>query len=277
MNIKCIALDLDRTTLDRNGRLSAKNKEALEYAIAHGVHVVVASGRALHSLPQDILAVKGIRYAVTSNGAEVYDLRTGQCLKAYCMTEASVDAIMELTREEQVAYEVFVEGRAYAQRAYVADPVAHGAMPEAIPYIQSTRCPVEDFTAFLTEQKGKLGSMDVVVRDDQTKLRLWKTLQEQVEDIYITSSVKQLLEISYKDCGKHSGVRFLLDYLGLKREELAAFGDGDNDAELLRFAGMGFAMENASPGCKAAADLIAPAHDADGVAWGIAKIFQIPV
>jgi hypothetical protein len=272
--INCIALDLDRTTLNREGRLGAKNKEALEAAIAQGIHVVVASGRAFHSLPQDILDIEGIQYAVTSNGAAVYDLHTGKCLKAWYLTEASVEAILELTKKETVAYETFIEGRAYAQKAYVEDPVAFGATQDAVPYIQSTRRAVEDFGAFLEMHRGKLGSMDVVVGDEKTKMRLWQLLKTQVPDIYVTSSVEQLLEISYKDCGKHSGVRFVLEYLGLQREELAAFGDGDNDADLLRFAGLGFAVENASPGCKAAADVIAPAHDADGVAWGIWRILE---
>ena len=50
MKIKCIALDMDRTTLSAEGKLSQKNKEALEYAIKKGVHVVIASGRAFSAL-----------------------------------------------------------------------------------------------------------------------------------------------------------------------------------------------------------------------------------
>ena len=68
--------------------------------------------------------------------------------------------------------------------------------------------------------------------------------------------------------------RFLLEYLGLNREGLAAFGDGDNDKELLAYARIGIAMENASPECKRAADWIAPSNDRDGVAWGIEKILR---
>lgn len=60
MAIKCIALDMDRTTLDAKGRLSEKNREALEYAIKKGVHIVIASGRAFSTLPADVMAVKGI-------------------------------------------------------------------------------------------------------------------------------------------------------------------------------------------------------------------------
>ncbi len=69
MKIKCIALDLDRTTLDSQGHLSEENRTVIESAVADGVHVVVASGRSLDSLPAEITDIKGIRYAITSNGA----------------------------------------------------------------------------------------------------------------------------------------------------------------------------------------------------------------
>ena len=57
MSIQCIALDLDRTTLNGEGRLSPGNRQALEYAIAKGVHIVIASGRSFASLPRDVTAV----------------------------------------------------------------------------------------------------------------------------------------------------------------------------------------------------------------------------
>ena len=67
MNIKCIALDLDRTTLNASGRLSDGNYNALCHAIENGVHIVIASGRSFDTLPKDVLAVPGIEYAITSN------------------------------------------------------------------------------------------------------------------------------------------------------------------------------------------------------------------
>ena len=65
MNIKCIALDLDRTTLNASGRLSDGNYNALCHAIENGVHIVIASGRSFDTLPKDVLAVPGIEYAIT--------------------------------------------------------------------------------------------------------------------------------------------------------------------------------------------------------------------
>ena len=70
------------------------------------------------------------------------------------------------------------------------------------------------------------------------------------------------------------GAAFLLEYLGMNRENLAAFGDGDNDAELLRYAKLGFAVENGTEACKHAADELVPSHEEDGVARGIERILQ---
>lgn len=285
MEIKCIALDLDRTTLDSQGHLSEENRTAIGRAASAGIHVVVASGRSLDSLPAEITEIPGVRYAITSNGAAVYDLCERKCLRQFKMTPESVEDILrhteqgrmkiEYLEETEISYEAFIDGRAFAESRYVADPVRFGAMPQAIPYIQSTRRPIEDMRTFIRDHKSELDCIDLVVKSEEMKNKLWKNLRENVSDVYITSSVKQLLEISHRDAGKESGAKFLLEYLGLTREELAAFGDGDNDSGLLKYAGIGFAVANASPECREAADEIVASNDEYGVAQGINKILAM--
>ena len=70
MTIKLIALDLDGTTLNKSGRLSARTKAALEEAIRGGVHVVIATGRTFSAVPEEVKAIEGIEYILSSNGAE---------------------------------------------------------------------------------------------------------------------------------------------------------------------------------------------------------------
>lgn len=88
-------------------------------------------------------------------------------------------------------------------------------------------------------------------------------------DYVVTSNgaaVSYRLEISHKNSGKSIGLRYVLDKLGITPEETIAFGDGDNDAEMLAMAGIGVAMENATENCKAAADIICGCCENDGVA-----------
>lgn len=275
MNIKCIALDLDRTTLNASGRLSDGNYNALCHAIENGVHIVIASGRSFDTLPKDVLAVPGIEYAITSNGAAIYHIPTSTCLHEYKMTPASVECIIQIAKQHETALEVFIDGKAYALKAYVEDPVSYGTTPQAIPYIQSTRIPIDDIISFIQEHIDHIDSMDIVVSSEQQKQLIWNELQYNCDEIYITSSVSQLIEISHKDAGKHSGLRFIREYLNLKPEETAAFGDGDNDIDLLKEAGIGIAMENASSKCKDAATFITKHHDKDGVAYGITEFLKI--
>lgn len=275
MNIKCIALDLDRTTLNANGRLSDGNFTALSNAIKQGVHVVIASGRSFDTLPRDVLSVPGIEYAITSNGACVYHIPTKTRLMEHKMTPDSIHKILAVAKQYGVALEVFIDGVAYALKDYVDDPVAYGTTPQAIPYIQTTRNPIKDIVSFIDEHIDTIDSMDLVVSGEDLKQEIWMELSKDCDDIYITSSVSQLIEISHKDAGKHSGLRFVRDYLHLKKEETAAFGDGDNDVDLLREAGIGIAMENASKKCKEAATYITKHHDLDGVAYGISHFLAI--
>ena len=275
MRIRCIALDLDRTTLNSEGHLSGDNRKAIEQAVSSGIQIAVASGRSLDSLPGGVMEIPGIRYAITSNGAAVYDLKEGVCLRQYKLKAEAVRDILRWTQGEDVTFEAFIDGKPYAEKAYVEDPVRFGAMPRSIPYIQGTRKPTEDMRSFIREHEGELDCIDVVVKSEKYKQRLWKTLEKQVRDVYITSSVKQLLEISDVNAGKDTAAEFLIGYLGLTREELAGFGDGHNDSGLLKYAGIGFAVANASKECREAADRIVASNDEDGVAEGIDYILKV--
>ena len=275
MDIKCIALDLDMTTLDRSGRLSEGNRQALEHAIARGVHIIIASGRSFDSLPADVLAVPGIEYAITSNGAAVYHIPTRRRLTGYTLEPHSVREIMARTADLSLTYEAFLDGVAYADAGYVSDPVAHGAVPRAIRYIQTTRHPEADIRGFILAHCDQLDSLDLITGDPELKARTEDLLRRTVPDIYVTSSVPQLIEISHRNAGKHSGVRFVAELLGLSPAQVAAFGDGDNDADMLTYVGCGIAVENATPACRSAARYVTARHDQNGVARGIYDILHI--
>lgn len=217
MTIRMIALDLDRTTLDREGRLSRENREALEMVTKQGILVIPASGRSLDSFPAEILELPGIEYVVTSNGAAVYRLACTEhsgrkvpvCLQRFLLKPEMVRKVMELTGGKGVTYEAFVEGKAYADHAYVSDPAGFGAVKEAVPYIRQTRTPVEKIGDFILEHEKCLDSIDVIVGETEKKKALMKLLREQCREIYLTTSVEQLIEISDRNGGKHSGIRFL--------------------------------------------------------------------
>ena len=117
-DIKLVALDLDRTTLNSESHLSEVNRQALIDTISNGVHVCIASGRAFDTLPEDVISVPGIEYAITSNGAAIYRIAGKECLKSYVLTPESVKTILKLTENDIVTYEAFIKGQAFASTEY---------------------------------------------------------------------------------------------------------------------------------------------------------------
>ena len=275
MNIKCIALDLDCTTLNAEGILSEGNRKALEFAISKGIHIIIASGRPFGALPKDVLAVPGIEYAITSNGSAIYHIPTGKRLHGFTMEPESIREILRLTQGEPVIYETFVDGIAYMDAALMRDPAAYGfGDPHSVHYLQTTRTSMENIHAFIEEHIHELDSFDLIFWDKATARRVGTLLRENVPHIYSTSTIWPLLELSHKEAGKHSGVRWIAEHLGLSPAEIAAFGDGDNDVEMLQFVGCGVAMANASPTCLAAADRVTGHHNEDGLAQGIYHLLE---
>ena len=274
-NIFLIALDLDGTLLNRHGTLSDANRKALLCAMSKGVHVCICTGRAFDTIPQELLTFPGIEYAITNNGASVYRILGKDKINSLYLEPDAVLTVLEQTRGYNVSYEAFMDGSAYASREYVDNPVEHGASISAVNYIKSTRHPVENIEEFIKEHINELESLDVVVGDSELKDKIIDRIKAATRKVYITSSVKQLIEISIMYGGKRTGLCFLAKYLNIGRENIAAFGDADNDIDMLDYAGCGIAMANASHRLLEVADYVTTHHDEDGVAYAINNILHI--
>ena len=259
-----LAFDLDGTLLNRQGKLSEGNRQALLGAMARGIHVCIATGRALDTIPQEVLTVPGIEFVITGNGSAVFHLPEKKKLRSLLLTAAEVRAVLEATKKYGVAYEAFAEGKAYGGREYIEDPIRFGASQAAVAYIRSTRRPVDDIEAFMLTHE--LDAMDIVVKSREIEQQVTEAIAQSGAEVYLTSSVPHLVEISHRDSGKAGGVKYLADMLGIEPQEVMAFGDAGNDREMLLYAGCGVAMGNASESLRAIADFVTLHHEADGVA-----------
>ena len=84
--------------------------------------------------------------------------------------------------------------------------------------------------------------------------------------LYISKSLPYFLEFASPQVTKATGLNFLAEHLGFARERTVAFGDGENDVELVGWAGYGVAVANAHARVKELADLVCPSVDEEGVA-----------
>ena len=272
MGIRLIAMDLDQTALNREGRLSEHTQRVLEELLERGIQVVPASGRPLAAFPEDVMALKGLQYAIASNGTAIYHLPSNACLARFSLDPQIALDVLELTKGLPVAHEFYIHGKAWASRDYVEHPERYGAFGKTVAYIRATRSPFADAGEFLKRCGRDLDCMDVVAAEESLKRRLMEIISRRCRGVYVTTSDSRLIEISNERAGKHRALACLAAYLRIGAEGIAAFGDADNDAEMLKSAGVGIAMGKATPACREAADYVTRSHDEDGVAWGIREM-----
>ena len=265
-HFSCAAFDLDGTLLNAHSELSPRTKVALDALHRAGIAVIVASGRPFSTIPREILALPAVRYVATGNGVRIYDKKLGRDVYQCSLAPALLEDILRVVHYYPVGYEFFIQGKAFANRAYLANPGAFGADAAGNAYLTRTRAPFDDVHQFVHENRGNIDSMGLSFADLSLKQQLWQRLEREFEGIYVTSSVPRLLEVADQRAGKGQAVAAVLERLHLEPSGLVAFGDADNDLGMLQLAGCGVAMANGDDHLKAAADRIAPHHDDDGVA-----------
>ena len=127
----------------------------------------------------------------------------------------------------------------------------------------SSSPPARDLLAWLAEPPTKL----VLVGDPEALDAVEARAKAAFEGrLYISKSLPYFLEFAADGVTKGAGLDFLAGRMGFTREETIAFGDGENDVELVEWAGYGIAVENAHERVKAVADWICPTAEDEGVA-----------
>ena len=114
MDLRLIALDLDGTTLNSQGKVSPYTKKILEKALSKGILVVIASGRALSAIPEDILNIRGLKYIITSNGSSIFELPDSRRIYANDMKPGVVMSVLAIMQDTHFPFEVFIGGHGYA-------------------------------------------------------------------------------------------------------------------------------------------------------------------
>ena len=108
----------------------------------------------------------------------------------------------------------------------------------------------------------------------EIKKLLLKRTRMKHDIIYLTSAVPMLLEVSDSHGGKASGLAFLEDYLDIARPETAAFGNAENDSDMIAWAGWGVAVANSPEHVRLLADEVTESNDEDGVGRWIQRYLQ---
>lgn len=268
--IKMIGLDLDGTLLNEKKELLPYTKEVLRRALDKGVVVLTATGRPWMGIPEELRTFPGMRYALTSNGARILDIREGTVLIEQLLSRESAKKALEICGKYDTLQEVYYDGQGYASADKMAHVEKYHHNPNMWEYLRTTRIPVQDISRLVDEEERGLDKVQALFADMNERRLAWDELSR-VDGLELVGSLGYNIEVNAAGVNKGTGLVELGKLLGIKREEIMACGDGDNDTVMLREVGFGVAMANAEDQVKAAADYITDSNDNEGAAKAIEK------
>ena len=287
--IKLAALDLDGTLLNRSSKISPRTLAALTAAMRRGVVVVPATGRGLSALPRVVAAIPGLRYALTSNGAAVWDLgpdplaavrsRYGEpgpgpvaepvCLWRRTLPAGTARAVYALLDRYEGELNYFAGGRTFktpaglawtkarmarllSTEAKQADDGRFTILPDLHPYFEAHSGEIEKFCMFFASK----------AQADEVLPRL-----AALPGVEATQGSPDNVEATAAGVNKGAALLALAAQLGIPQAQVLAVGDSENDRKMLEAAGVAAVMANGMPSIQSLADIVSERDcDHDGVA-----------
>lgn len=268
MNIRLVAFDLDGTALREDKTVSPRTEAALREAARRGCAIVPASGRVLKTVPRQVLSLPGVRWCVTANGATVVDLKDRLPVYTDWMTREQTDRILALLCPTGCLVEAYAESDSYAGRAAL-DGMLRLHPPEWLTRLTlETQTFVDDLQGYVKEHRFCIEKINMPFLPRELRDGLAEKLGG-FPEYSVCSAFDTNLEVNTASCSKGEALRHLCETLAIAPEEVMTIGDGGNDVAMLRFAGLGVAMKNASAAALEAADRVTAANTEDGVALAI--------
>jgi hypothetical protein len=261
------AFDLDGTLLRRDLEITARTLAAVEGLRQQGMRLVVATGRRYESAVEhaETLGFGGEDPVVCYGGSMVRRMNGEILLHRTLPKELGLE-VLRWAAERDLHARVFVDGRVIASPNSPAALRFSKRLEE--PGIVVVDSPAE-WLAGAEEEPTKL-----VIVDHPDDVPGW--LDEAQEAfrgrLFVTRSLPHYVEVGGLEGTKSTALEFLCNQWGIAPERVLAFGDADNDVDMLRFAGRGVAVGPMTAGVREAADEVVPGVDEDGVAIYVEKL-----
>lgn len=271
---KLIALDLDGTLLNSDKHLSAENADALQLAADSGAQIVPTTGRFFGGMPQVIRELPYLRYAITVNGAQVQDIRTGRSIYRAEIPLPRALAIMEYLDTLPVIYDCYCGNWGWMARTMQEKAAEYISNPHSLKMVLDLRTPVDDLKEYLFTRGDDVQKIQLFIKDTSQRPAIMTEIEQRFPDTVASTSLSNNIEINDSLANKGDAVRALAAYLDIDMQQTVSFGDGSNDLSMIRACGLGVAMANACPAVLEAANRITASCDENGVAAVINTIFR---
>ncbi len=267
---RLVVSDLDGTLLNEHGRLTPENIAAVESLAEHGIGFTIATGR-LDVMARAFINQLDVRLPVIScNGAAIRDGRTGEFIYKKILPTADLLELVDWLAEHKLDYLCYTPAEVYypagsrrIENFHRYNQIARETGTEPVPLV------------LLTDDRRQLRQTEFIktlaILNQPDEHQAMQAFLQDHPSLTGVLSWSDALDITAAGSSKGLGLTRLADYLGIGLEEIAAFGDNDNDVSLLTAAGLGIAMANASEAAIAASQLMTDSHCASGVAAGFRK------
>jgi len=244
-----VASDLDGTLLPPSLEFTPLTASGIDALRAAGVPFVISTGRMFKSARHMVARLGLISGPIVCyQGALVADLGTGEWQRHLPIAPESAAEVVVAMRELRRHVNVYIDDELYVEDD---DKWAR----QYAEYAEVGMNVVPDLLAVVGRPPTKI----VISSEPSDVARLLPELQERWDDhLYVTRSLPHFIEISDPKASKSSALAYLCDRLGLASERTVACGDGWNDVDMMRWAGLGVAVAEAADDVRASADLVVP-------------------
>lgn len=266
--MKIIFFDLDGTLLDDQKQIPKENLEALAWAAARGILIVPCTGRFFRGVPEPLRALPFLRYAITMNGAEVFDVAQGTALCRAEIPMAQAEAVFDAIETLPALYDCYQDGWGWMPKA-LYDRAEEFLAGEQMQFVMELHTPLEDFRGTLRQRGRPLQKIQLFFKDQACRLRQLERLPVQFPHLQVTTALPNNIELNSWDANKGHALEQLCRCLQISVQDVMALGDGLNDVSMLRTAGLGIAMGNAADAVKQAAGNVTGDNNHAGVAQAI--------
>jgi Cof subfamily protein (haloacid dehalogenase superfamily) len=264
MKYRLIALDLDGTLLDSRLQIRSQTVDALQRARRNGLQVMIVTGRHhtaaypyWHQLDLELPAI-------CCNGTYLYDFRHRRPLAGDPLTLAESNELLALVRKHAIHAMVYVDDvMAYeTQSPHLRNLLKWSAtLPENVrPRIE----PVDSFEKLI--ERADMRWKFLVAGDNAKALEDFNEEVSQRLQLSCVRSAHNRIDISHGGNNKGARLAEFIAQQGILPQEVIAFGDQDNDKEMLRLVGLGVAMGNSHEAVRDHADWVTGTNDSDAIA-----------
>lgn len=269
MPVKLIAFDMDGTLLnDDHVTIPEENISALRAAREKGIKIVAATGRTWCLIDVAVKPLGGVDYAVTSNGAAVLEPGPRRWLYTKPISNDESLKLIALLKSWEIPFEIYCDGQNFMENSCIP------MMPKTLLSEMFTDY-YDKFTTFVDSLEETLAGrpmekIDIFYVPPEHRAEISEEIQA-ILPAQLAHAAAENMEVTAIGVTKGAALERLCEELGISAHEVMAFGDGNNDVEMLQWAGLSFAMENGSEDAKAAAKHLAPANNLGGLGQMVRK------